>query len=111
MLPRPRRPHDQLLSTDAGATRSVRSVVVAGIGGLVLGHVLWLLGISVATSAQSVSTAVLIVSAILLAGAVLAIYRSWRSYQRAQWVRAAFLGGLAVSPVLFTVIVLGVTYL
>lgn len=89
----------------------MRSIVVAGIGGLVLGHMLWLLGISAATSAQAVSTAVLVVSAILLTGAGLAIYRAWRSYQRAQLVRAAFLGGLAVSPVIFTVIVLGVTYL
>lgn len=111
MLPRPRRPHDQLLRADTGETGSVRSVVVAGIGGLVLGHMLWLLGISAAMSAQSVSTAVLVVSAILLAGAGLAIYRAWRSYQRTQLVQAAFFGGLAASPVIFTIIVLGVTYL
>jgi len=72
---------------------------------------IWLLGISAAMSAQSVSTAVLVVSAILLAAAGLAIYRAWRSYQRTQWVRTAFFGGLAVSPVIFTIIVLGVTYL
>lgn len=89
----------------------MRSVVVAGIGGLILGHLLWLLGISAATSAQSVSTAVLVVSGILLVGAALAVYQAWQSYQRTQVVRAAFLGGLAVSPVAFTVVVLAVTYL
>lgn len=89
----------------------MRSVVVAGIGGLLLGHLLWLLGISAATSAQSVSTAVLVLSAILLVAAGLAVHRAWRSYQDGRLVRAAFLGGLSVSPVIFTVVVLGVTYL
>ena len=36
MLPRSGRPHDQLL----------RATVVAGIGGLVVGHILWLIAIS-----------------------------------------------------------------
>lgn len=89
----------------------MRSIVVAGIGGLVLGHIIWLLGISAASAAQSVSTAVLVVSALLLAAAGYAIYRSWQAYQGKQWVRAAFLGGLSVSPVLLTIVVLGVTYL
>lgn len=93
---------------DRGAARSV---VVAGIGGLVLGHILWLLGISAATAARSVSTAVLLVSVGMLAAAGFAIHRAWAAYQARRWVRAAFLAGLSVSPVVFTVVVLGVTYL
>lgn len=89
----------------------MRSVVVAGIGGLVLGHIVWLLGISAATAAQSVSTAVLVVSVLLLAAAGYAIYRAGLYYRSGRWVPAAFLGGLSVSPVIFTIVVLGVTYL
>ncbi len=85
--------------------------MVAAIGGLVLGHIVWLLGISLATGSSSVNTAVLIVSAVLLIAAGYTAHRAWRSYQDGQLTRAAFLGGLVVSPVLFTVIVLGVTYL
>ena len=89
----------------------MRSVVVAGIGGLVLGHIVWLLGISAATAAQSVSSAVLLVSALLLGAAGYAIYRAWHYYRDRRWVRAAFLGGLSVSPVILTIVVLGETYL
>lgn len=106
MLPRPRRPHDQLLN--AG---TVRSVVVAGIGGLLLGHIVWLLGITLATDSASRSTIVLILSVLFLAAGGYAIHRAWLYYQREQWTPAAFLGGVAFSPVLFTLIVLGVTYL
>ena len=42
MLPRPRRPHDQLLNASPGI------VAIAGLGGLFLGHLLWLIGISIA---------------------------------------------------------------
>jgi predicted transporter len=58
-----------------------------------------------------VSTAVLVVSAALLILAGLLIYQGWQCYRRKQITKAAFLGGLALSPVIFTTIVLGVTYL
>jgi len=89
----------------------VRSVVVAGVGGALVGHILWLIGISIAIGSSSVSTAVLVVSAVFLLTAGLLGYLSWRSYRSGQSTRAAFLGGLAFSPVFFTLIVLGVTYL
>ena len=57
------------------------------------------------------STGVLAVSALCLLGAGAAIYQAWKYYQRKQWPQAAFLGGLAFSPMVFTTIVLGVTYL
>lgn len=86
-------------------------VVVAGVGGLILGHILWLIGISMARAASPASIFVLMFSALFLLGAALAIHSAWQAYQAQRWTRAAFLGGLAVSPVLFTIIVLGVTYL
>ncbi len=89
----------------------MRSVVVAAIGGLLLGHILWLLGITLATDSGSRSTIVLMLSVIFLAAAGYAIYRAWQYYQRQQWTPAAFLGGLSVSPVILTLVVLGVTYL
>lgn len=89
----------------------MRSIVVAGIGGLVLGHIVWLLGITLATDSSSRSTIVLILSVLFLGGGGYAIHRARQFYERKQWTPAAFLGGLAVSPVIFTLIVLGVTYL
>ena len=101
MLPRPRRPHDQLL----------RSVVIAGVGGLLLGHILWLILISVATGSSSVSTWVLVIAVLVVVGAALAFRRARECYERKDLVRAAFLGALPVSPVIFTLVVLGETYL
>lgn len=102
MFPRPGRPHDQLL---------VRQIVVAGVGGVLIGHIVWLLGISLARRAPSVSTAVLVLSVVLLGAAGWVGYQAWQRYQRKEMVPAAFLAGLTVSPVIFTLIVLGVTYI
>jgi len=89
----------------------VKPALIAGVGGVLLGHALWLIGISIATGSSSVSTGVLVVSALFLLGAGAAIYQAWTYYQRKQWTQAAFLGGLAFSPMVFTTIVLGVTYI
>ena len=102
MFPRPGRPHDQLL---------VRQIVVAGVGGVLIGHIVWLLGISLARRAPSVSTAVLVLSVVLLGASGWVGYQAWQRYQRKEMVPAAFLAGLPVSPVIFTLIVLGVTYI
>jgi len=101
MLPRSRRPHDQLL----------RPALVAGIGGLIVGHILWLIGISIATGAARVSFWVLVVSAFFALFAIVVGYLAWRMYQRKRLVWAVFLACLPISPVVFTVVVLGVTYL
>lgn len=111
MLPRPGRPHDQLLRPDTVATGSVRSVIVAGIGGLLLGHILWLILISLATGSASVGTWVLVIAVLVVVGAAAAGYQAWQRYQRKDLVWAAFLGALPVSPVIFTLIVLGQSYL
>ena len=96
MLPRPHRPHDQLL----------RGIWVAGIGGLIVGHMLWLTGITIAIATRTVSSWVLVVAAVAIAVAL-----GWRSYRRKSEVWAMFLWALPVSPVLLSLVVLGVTYL
>jgi cytochrome bd-type quinol oxidase subunit 2 len=101
MLPRARWPHDQLL----------RAIWVAGIGGLIVGHMLWLAGISIAIATRTVSSWVLAVAAVSFVVGAVAAYFGWRSYQRKSEVRAAFLWAVPVSPVLLSLIVLGVTYL
>ena len=89
----------------------MRPTLIAGIGGLVVGHILWLIGISVATDGEDVSFWVLIVSAVIAVLAAVIGFVAWRCYQRKRMVWAAFLACVPVSPVIFTLIVLGVTYL
>jgi len=109
MLPRPRRPHDQLLSSPD--TSGVVTRVVAGLGGLLLGHIVWLIAISLATGSASVSSWVLVVSVLVAVGAFLIWRRARACYERKELVPAAFLAALPVLPVIFTLIVLGETYL
>jgi hypothetical protein len=52
----------------------LRPTLIAGIGGLVLGHILWLIGISFATDGDSVSFWVLILSAVIAVLAALVTY-------------------------------------
>ena len=87
------------------------SVIVAGLAGLVLGHILWLFAISLAIGSPSSSTIVLVITVLVLLGAAGIWYLAWQRYQRREWAPAAFLAGLPVWPVIFTMIVLGVTYL
>ncbi|MDY6870170.1 MAG: hypothetical protein SV966_06350 [Actinomycetota bacterium] len=89
----------------------MRNEIVAGLGGFVIGHILWLIGITLATNTSDVSTWVLVVAALsFVAGAALG-YLGWRRFQRTEQVWSSFVWGLAVSPVLFSIVVLGVTYL
>lgn len=89
----------------------MRAIWVAGIGGLVVGHILWLAGISIAIATSSINTWVLVVTAVSFVAGAAAAYFGWRSYQRKSDVWAAFLWALPISPVLLSLTVLGVTYL
>jgi hypothetical protein len=89
----------------------LRNEIVAGIAGLVLGHIVWLAAIEFATDAVQVSRWVLLVAAVSFLAGIAGGVLGWRSYQRKSHVRAAFLWCLPVSPVLFSLAVLGVTYL
>jgi hypothetical protein len=88
----------------------LRALWVAAIGGLVVGHILWLAGISLAIATSSINTWVLVVAAVSFVAGGAAAYYGWRSYQRKSDVWAAFLWTLPVSPVLLSLTVLGVTY-
>ncbi|MGK2902454.1 MAG: hypothetical protein ACSLE7_06185 [Mycobacterium sp.] len=88
-----------------------RAVVVAAIGGLVIGHMLWLLAITLAINTSDVSFWVLITSAVIVVLAGVIALLGWRAHQRRDQVWTAVLWSLPVAPVLFTIIVLGVTYL
>jgi hypothetical protein len=88
-----------------------RAVIVAAVGGLVIGHMLWLLAITLAIDTDDVSFWVLITSAVIVVLAGLIALLGWRAYQRKDQVRTAFLWSVPVAPLLFTIVVLGVTYL
>jgi hypothetical protein len=89
----------------------VRAVIVAGIGGLVIGHILWLVGIKFATETQSVNAWVLVVAAVSFAVGIVGGLLGLRYHRRRATAKAAFLWCLPISPVLFSLSVLGVTYL
>lgn len=89
----------------------MRAIWVAGIGGLVVGHILWLAAISVAIATSAVSVWVLVVAAMSFALGIAAGLLGWRAYQRKSEIRAVFFWALPVSPVLLSLCVLGVTYL
>jgi hypothetical protein len=89
----------------------LRPTLIAGIGGLVVGHILWLIGISIATAASRVNFWVLVLSALIALSAVAVGLLARRMYQAKRLVLAAFLACLPISPVVFTLIVLGVTYI
>ncbi|MEU0496696.1 hypothetical protein [Mycobacterium sp. NPDC006124] len=86
-------------------------VVVAGVGGLILGHMLWLLAISLATKSTTVDVWVLVIAAATLAVGVACVLLGRRFHRHADFAKAAFLWCLPVSPLLFSVSVLAVTYL
>lgn len=89
----------------------MRARVVAAIGGLVIGHILWLLAITLAINTSDVNFWVLIVSAVIIALAIVVGLLGRRAYQRKDRVWTAFLWALPIAPVLMTIAVLGVTYL
>jgi predicted phage tail protein len=92
----------------------LRAIWVAGIGGLVVGHILWLAGISAAIASANVPAWVLVVAGVsLILGLASALLgrRKLQRKDRKSEIWAAFLFGLSISPVLFSLAVLGVTYL
>lgn len=89
----------------------MRATIVAGLGGLIVGHMLWLLAISLATNTTTVNAWVLAVAAGSLVLAVVGGLLGRRYYGRRAVVPAAFLWCLPISPVVFSLSVLAVTYL
>ena len=89
----------------------MRANIVAGLGGLVIGHILWLVGIKLASDSQTVNAWVLVVAAASFVLGLVGGVLGWILYRRRAFAKAAFLWGLPISPVLFSLGVLGVTYL
>jgi hypothetical protein len=89
----------------------LRATIVAGIGGLVIGHILWLVGIKFATESQSVNAWVLVVAGLSFAVGLVGGVLGLMSHRRRASAKAAFLWCLPMAPVLFSLSVLGVTYL
>ncbi|HZA11590.1 hypothetical protein [Mycobacterium sp.] len=89
----------------------MRSTVVAGIGGLVVGHIVWLVAISLAIATSAVNHWVLVASALFFLCGAAAVWLGWRMHRRRSDVWAAFLCCLPISPILLSLSVLGVTYL
>ncbi|PXX09076.1 hypothetical protein [Mycolicibacterium moriokaense] len=89
----------------------MRAIWVAAIGGLVVGHILWLAGISIAIATSSINMWVLVVAGVSIVLGAIAAALGLRLYRRKSEIWAAFLWALPVSPVLLSLTVLGVTYL
>ncbi|KAA8966877.1 hypothetical protein [Mycobacterium sp.] len=105
MLPRPDRPHDQLLNT-------VRTdSVVATIGGLLLGYMGWLVAISIGAELTTVSLWSLIVLAASVLLAIVAGLWGWRLRRRGRHPWAMFFFMLPIPAVVLTLAVLRSTYL
>jgi hypothetical protein len=88
----------------------VRATIVAGLGGLIIGHMLWLTAISFATKTTTVNGWVLAVAVGSLILAVASGVLGRRYYGRKAFAKAAFLWCLPISPMLFSISVLAVTY-
>ncbi|MCH9666412.1 MAG: hypothetical protein K0U80_00785 [Actinomycetia bacterium] len=92
----------------------MRAIWVAGIGGLVVGHILWLAGISAAIASSDRPKWVLVIAAISVLASIAAGMLGWRQWKlqtRSGEAWAAFLWTLTVSPLLLSLTVLGMTYL
>jgi hypothetical protein len=88
----------------------VRATIVAGLGGLIVGHMLWLLAISLATKTLTVNAWVLVVAGGSLVLAVACGLIGRKAYGRKAFAKAAFLWCLPISPIVFSISVLAVTY-
>jgi len=92
----------------------LRAIWVAGIGGLLIGHILWLVGISAAIASTDIPVWVLVVAGVSVVAGIVAGYLGWRQWKlksRRAEAWAVFCWALPVAPVLLSLTVLGVTYL
>lgn len=91
--------------------RSQSETVVGAIGGVVIGYILWLVGVSIGvTTATTATWSVVILIISVLAGAVIWL-SGWRLYRRRIHPWAAFLFGLPILPVVLSLCVITVAYL
>jgi uncharacterized membrane protein len=111
MLPRPDRPHDQLLTTMARSRALRAESVWAALAGVLAGYVLWLVAISVGdffTTAGVWGPIVLIASAVC---ALAAMFWSRRLQRRGNAPLAWFALASPVLPVVLSLLVVADSYL
>jgi hypothetical protein len=89
----------------------VRATIIAGLGGLIIGHMLWLTAISFATKSTTVNDWVLVIASGSLVLAVAGGLLGRMFYGRKVFAKAAFMWCVPISPILFSLSVLAVTYL
>ncbi|MGH3674373.1 MAG: hypothetical protein ACRDU5_01270 [Mycobacterium sp.] len=89
----------------------MRATVVAAVGGLIVGHILWLVATSLAIATSDVEHWMLIISAVIGVLSAASFVVGWRCYRRQSHVWAALLLCLPISPALLTLGMLGVMYL
>jgi len=77
----------------------------------VIGHILWLIAISLAIATATVNRWVLVIAAVIVVLSAVSFLVSWRLHQRKSYVWSTFLWCLPISPIVFSLAVLGVTYL
>jgi hypothetical protein len=104
MLPRPRRPHDQLLSVRT-------ETVVGSLGGLIIGYIAWLIAVSIGMGTTTVATWSLVVAVPSVAIGVIAVVIGGRRYRRGDRGWATFALALPIAPVLLSLYVLATVYL
>ncbi|MBV9091535.1 MAG: hypothetical protein JO044_16795 [Mycobacteriaceae bacterium] len=91
--------------------QSSTETVVGAIGGVLIGYILWLVGVSIGvTTATTATWSVIILIVSLVAGAASWI-AGWRLRRRRVHPWAAFLLGLPILPVILSLCVITVAYL
>ena len=89
----------------------MRATVLAGLGGLIVGHVVWLIAVSLALLTTTVNGWVLLIAAASAVLALLAGLFGGLAYRARATAKAAFLWCLPAAPLLLSIVVLGVQYL
>jgi hypothetical protein len=104
MLPRPRRPHDQLLGVRT-------ETIVGSVGGLIIGYIGWLVAVSIGMGTTTVATWSVVVAVLSAAIGVIAVLIGGRRYRRGDRGWATFALALPIGPVLLSLYVLAIVYL
>jgi Ca2+/Na+ antiporter len=108
VLPRPCGSHDQLLNVTQS---SQTEIVVGAIGGVVIGYILWLIGVSIGVTTATTATWSVVILIISLLAGVVAWVGGWRLRRRRLNTWAAFVVGLPILPVVLSLCVITVAYL
>jgi Ca2+/Na+ antiporter len=90
---------------------SQTETVVGAIGGVVIGYILWLVGVSIGVGLATTATWSVIVLVVSMLVGVLAWLAGWRLRRRHVHPWATFLFALPILPVVLSLCVITVAYL